>query len=100
MKPYVYSEYLKQTKELYWFQGGDNVTYRRRKLGYDFLDEEYEPEQITCFCLSFNYSFEVDWEEVQFAYCPPFTYSETMEMVGRLKRDSCKLLQDDQESIF
>ena len=34
MKPYVYSEYLRQTKELTWFQGGDNVVYRKKKLNY------------------------------------------------------------------
>ena len=61
MKPYIYSEYLKQTKELTWFQGGENVQYRKRKLIYEFLDENYEPEQITFFCLSFSYSFEADW---------------------------------------
>jgi hypothetical protein len=38
MKPYIYSEYLKQTKELDWFQGGDNVKYIRRKLTYEFLN--------------------------------------------------------------
>jgi len=38
MKPYIYSEYLKQTKELDWFQGGENVKYSRRKLTYDFLN--------------------------------------------------------------
>jgi hypothetical protein len=34
MKPYVYSEYLKQTKETAWFQGGDNVKYSRKKINY------------------------------------------------------------------
>jgi hypothetical protein len=34
MKPYVYSQYLNQTKQLSWFQGGENVKYTRRKLRY------------------------------------------------------------------
>lgn len=57
MKPYIYSEYLKQTKELNWFQGGENVTYRRRKLNYSFLEENYDAEFITLNCLSFSYTF-------------------------------------------
>jgi hypothetical protein len=57
MKPYIYSEYLKQTKELNWFQGGENVKYRRRKLSYSFLEDNYEPDFITLNCLSFSYAF-------------------------------------------
>jgi hypothetical protein len=57
MKPYVYSEYLKQTKELNWFQGGQNVKYTRRKLMYDFLSESYDDEYLSYNCLP----FEVDW---------------------------------------
>lgn len=38
MRPYVYSEYQKQTKEVDWAQGGENVSYRKRKLVYSFLD--------------------------------------------------------------
>lgn len=86
MKPYIYSEYLKQTKELDWFQGGENVKYTRRKLAYQFLDEIYDPEYITLNCLQFSYTFEVDWEEVQFAYSPPFTYTDMTEMVTKIKR--------------
>lgn len=85
MKPYVYSEYLKQTKELDWFQGGENVKYVRRKLTYDFLNEFYDEEQLMFNCLQFEYTFGVDWEEVQFAYAPPFTYSNLAEMILKLK---------------
>jgi hypothetical protein len=38
-------------------------------------------------CLEFNYTFEVDWEEVQFAYSPPFTYTEMMDMITKIKRE-------------
>ena len=38
MRPYIYSHYVKQTRDVGWAQGGDNVRYVRRKLTYDFLD--------------------------------------------------------------
>lgn len=34
MKPYIFSQYLKQTKDIGWSQGGDNVKYIKRKLTY------------------------------------------------------------------
>ena len=34
MKPYIYSEHLKQTKDIGWAQGGENVKYFRRTLTY------------------------------------------------------------------
>ena len=43
MKPYIYSEYLRQTKELNWFQGGEKVTYKKKKLGYEFLEDYHDP---------------------------------------------------------
>lgn len=75
-----------------WFQGGDNVKYSRRKLTYEFLEDWYEPEYITLYCLEFNYTFEVDWEVVQFAYCPPFTYTEMSEMIVQIKRSAYERL--------
>jgi len=75
MRPYSYSEYLKQTRDQGWEQSGENVKYFRRKLTYPFLEDYYDEEQITLNCLQFDHSFEVDWELVQFAYSPPFTYS-------------------------
>jgi hypothetical protein len=42
MRPYLFSHYVKQTRDVGWAQGGENVRYFRRKLTYDFLDETYE----------------------------------------------------------
>ena len=39
MKPYIYSEHLKQTKQQEWHQGGQNVKYEKQKLRYEFLSE-------------------------------------------------------------
>ena len=37
MRPYIYSENLKQTKGIGWVQGGINVKYENKKLRYKFL---------------------------------------------------------------
>lgn len=87
MKPYIYSEHLKQTKDLDWFQGGQNVKYFRRKFTYEFLSDFYDEDDITFNCLQFDYTFDIDWEEVQFAYSPPFTYSDLTKMIINLKQN-------------
>lgn len=97
MRPYVFSHYLKQTRDVGWVQSGDNVKYSRRKLTYDFLSDYYEEDQITFNCLQFEHTFEVDWEEVQFAYSPPFTYSDLTDFLARLKASANSQLHKDQE---
>jgi hypothetical protein len=97
MKPYIFSQYLKQTKDIGWVQSGDNVKYTRRKLTYDFLNEYYDEEYITLNCLQFEYTFEVDWEEVHFAYCPPFTYTDLSEFIGKLKLNASSQVEKDKE---
>jgi hypothetical protein len=61
------------------------VRYFRRKLTYEFLDEIYEEEAISFNCLQFDYSFEVDWEEVHFAYAPPYSFSDLARTISTLK---------------
>jgi len=53
MKPYIYSEHLKQTKDISWHQGCQNVKYTREKLRYAFLADMFEEEVITFNCLKF-----------------------------------------------
>lgn len=57
MRPYLYSENIKQTKGFDWHQGGENVKYEKKKLRYTFLEENYLEEAITYNCLSFDYVF-------------------------------------------
>ena len=54
MKPYIFSEYQKQTNNRECFQGGENVKYERQKLRYKFLEnEDFSEEAITYNCLKF-----------------------------------------------
>lgn len=97
MRPYVFSHYLKQTRDVGWVQSGENVKYSRRKLAYDFLGEYYDDDQITFNCLQFDHTFEVDWEEVHFAYSPPFTYSDLNDFLAKLKTSASSQLPKDKE---
>lgn len=72
-------------------QAGENVKYFRRKLTYDFLDETYDEDAITLNCLQFDYTFEVDWEEVHFAYAPPYTFSDLTRAIASLKSTASTL---------
>lgn len=45
-------------------------------------------QALTYNCLSFEYEFEGE-EVVQFAYCPPFTYTDNLSMIAALH--SCNL---------
>lgn len=99
MKPYIFSEYLRQTKDVGWAQAGENVRYHRKPLTYDFLPELYDEEDYYTYnCLSFDYTFDVDWEEVHFAYTPPFSYSDLNDMLLRLKQAVAAQLAPAQES--
>jgi hypothetical protein len=40
--------------------------------------------------LQFDHTFEVDWELVQFAYCPPFTYSQLHQLISKLAAQNPK----------
>lgn len=98
MRPYVFSHYLKQTRDVGWVQSGDNVKYSRRKLTYDFLADCYDDEQLTFNSLQFDHAFEVDWEEVHFAYSPPFTYSDLNDFLAQLRATANAQLNDAQRT--
>lgn len=85
MRPYIYSEVVKQITGAGWHQGGEAVKYEKKKLRYQFLEENYLDETLTHNCLSFDYVFGADWETVQFAYCAPYTYSDALNLITNLK---------------
>lgn len=97
MKPYIFSEHVRQTKDTGWSQGGENVKYFRRNLGYEFLKERYDEADITYNCLQFEYVFETDWQEAQFAYSPPFTFTDLSNTLSGLKQMALSQKQPQQE---
>ena len=61
MKPYLYSNFLKQTTQVGWAQGGENVRFTKKMFAYEFLEEYFTDDQISYNCLSFEYEFNTDW---------------------------------------
>ncbi len=44
--------------------------------------------------LSFSYEFNTDWEDIQFAYAPSFTYSDNVEMIKELRLMNRQLMKN------
>lgn len=80
LRPYFLSS---SSPKLGWRQGADNVRYETRQLRYEWLEDSFSQQALTFNCLSFEYHFEAD-EQVQFAYCPPFTYADNLRMIASL----------------
>jgi hypothetical protein len=81
LRPYVYSS---ANTKIGWRQGCLNIKYDKKLLRYEFLSERFNSQAITYNCLSFEYEFEGGDELVQFAYCPPFTYTDNLRMIASL----------------
>lgn len=80
LRPYLYSHANPKNG---WKQGCSNIKYDQKILRYDFLTELFTAPTLTYNCLTFEYEFEAD-EVVQFAYCPPFTYTDNLRMISSL----------------
>lgn len=90
---------LKSTQTLY-SQGYMNPYFRSSKKGdwaqlphsscsmkilpYQFLRNRFTKKQITHYTLSFEYDYTAE-EEVEFAYCVPYGYSQLLELIQELK---------------
>ena len=78
MQPYIFSKQLFQTKNLGWAQGSpqvSNVNFTQKPLNYKILSEKITTNP---YCYSFEYEFIHPNDEVFFAYCIPYTYSELL----------------------
>lgn len=79
LNPFVYSS---QSRE--WSQNGLlNVTFQQKRLRYNFL---YEKMEMSPF---YELSFEVEFkgqEEMRFAYCIPYTYSDLLVDLEKIKQ--------------
>lgn len=85
MKPYVFSKQLKESKGIGWHQAGLNVKFDKQSLRYTLLDDyNYSSESTSFNCLQFEYQFERDNDEVSFAYCPPYSYSNMLDSIRHL----------------
>jgi hypothetical protein len=58
-----------------WFKGGDNVTFTVSEFSRDHHEEQ------RYYCLSFEYNFEYENDEVYFAASQPYTYSRLTNLI-------------------
>jgi len=64
-----------------WFKGGDNVTFGSSEFNRDHHKEQHY------YCLSFEYNFEYEFDEVYFAAWQPYTYSRLANLIQQAKKN-------------
>ena len=93
MKPYVLSKYMRESKAVTWQQAGENLNYTRLVLAEQGQDKQingaiYRVNNFeNNFCLSFDYTFEYENDEVSFSYSPPYTFSHLKNVIMDLKKN-------------
>ena len=81
MKVSVYSERKAEQNAIGWHRSCYNISYTQN---------QYKKEGSTSktfYTLAFTYDFEFDDDQVYFAYCIPYTYSDMMNDLLKLESD-------------
>ena len=77
MKPLVYSKKEADTKNIGWYRTGQEIKYfpsKKRSLA----------QPNTFYTLSFSFEFNHDQDQVYFAHCYPYTYSDCIMFLKRV----------------
>ena len=82
-RPFVFSRRGYETTGRGWEQGGENCRCESVPLRYEIAYELAEVPEY--YRLSFDYEFEYEQDEVFFAYCVPYSYSQLQQDRGRLE---------------
>ena len=85
MKVLIYSEKHAQAKDIGWHRGGTKIAYYQngiRKEGTKGFKSLYT--------LTFTYEFQYDDDNVFFAYCYPYTFTELNEEINAIMSDPVK----------
>lgn len=88
MKPLIYSKKQAEQRELGWLRAGDEIAYypstsTRQRIFNTILEEDGMTQLPlnSTYTLSFKIQFKYDNDEVYFAYCFPYTYSDTQKQI-------------------
>lgn len=84
MQPYIFSRKNHEHRSQGWQQGSpcvSNVSFNQKPFNYKILADRIS---MVPYCYSFEYEFVEPNDEVYFAYCIPYTYSELIEDVSKL----------------
>lgn len=93
MKPLVRSLRKEQTQGISWHRAGEAVSYYEnnipRKLGLNTRLPRFY------YTLSFVYTFEYEGDEVFFAHCYPYTYTDLQRYIASVRIRSADILRVD-----
>mmetsp|Transcript_30020 Transcript_30020/g.29270 ORF Transcript_30020/g.29270 Transcript_30020/m.29270 type:complete len:83 (+) Transcript_30020:373-621(+) len=81
MKPLIYSMKDAESRNVGWTRVGDDISYyqnpnAKAKLGSGLSNGAIGGVPSNYYTLSFKLQFKHDHDEVYFAYCYPYTYSD------------------------
>lgn len=84
MKILCFSERMKEANGTGWHRTGEKIAYYqnefKRQVGQKFNRNYYT--------LTFTHTFEYDDDQLFFAHCFPYTYSDLQEDMGRIEKDT------------
>jgi murein tripeptide amidase MpaA len=85
MKVLVYSEKHAQEKDIGWHRGGTKTAYYANGIKKDG-----QKGFRTLYTMTFSYEFDYQDDNVYFAYCYPYTYTELVEELNAIISDPIK----------
>lgn len=79
MRPLIYSKKESESRSIGWIRAGEDIAYyqsnlRKNNLGTSNIPNANGSQQL--YTVSFKIQFKYDNDEVYFAYCYPYTYSD------------------------
>jgi len=81
MKVTMYSKQKANRESIGWYKGCTDISYYSNGIKKD-------PASVkTYYSLSFTHSFDYDEDEVFFAFCYPYTYSDLQEDIMSIESD-------------
>eukprot|EP00828_Plagiopyla_frontata_P012825 TRINITY_DN17417_c0_g1_i1.p2 TRINITY_DN17417_c0_g1~~TRINITY_DN17417_c0_g1_i1.p2 ORF type:complete len:166 (+),score=26.72 TRINITY_DN17417_c0_g1_i1:53-550(+) len=82
LKPFVFSKKKNKFNQVDWIQDGDRVKYL--KTEFPFLRFFPQLKNVVCYDLTFQYIPEYDDDQIIFASCIPYTYSDLLIHIQQL----------------
>ena len=92
MKILIYSTKKYLEKSTGWFRGGYNIAYKSNGIIRSEINKVQNAKNddniFTYRTLSFSYEFQYDDDNIFFAYCYPYTYSDLQEYITNIEKNS------------
>lgn len=82
MKVLTFSLGSKHSEDIGWHRTGKNISYTQNNFKRENM--RYSRNYYT---LSFTYTFKHENDQVYFAHCFPYTYSDLVDDLNRIEKD-------------